>query len=42
MADVFACGGKAGGPTEAKVKEPDAKIGRLAVENHFSGRELKR
>jgi len=42
MADVFARGGKAEGPTEAEVKELHAKIGRLAVENDFLSQGLKR
>ena len=42
MADVFARGGKAQGPTEAEVKELHAKIGRLAVENDFLSQGLKR
>ncbi|QPC42768.1 IS3 family transposase [Kaustia mangrovi] len=41
MADVFACGGKADGPTEAEAKELHAKIGRLAVENDFLSQGLK-
>lgn len=35
MADVFSGGGKPEGPTEAKIKELHAKIGRLSVENDF-------
>jgi transposase-like protein len=35
MADVFARGGKAEGPSEAEVKELHAKIGGLSVENDF-------
>ena len=42
MADVFARGGKAEGPSEAEVKELHAKIGRLAVENDFLSQGLKR
>ena len=42
MADVFARGGKAEGPTESEVKELHAKIGRLAVENDFLSAGLKR
>ena len=42
MADVFARGGKAEGPTQAEVKELHAKIGRLAVENDFLSQGLKR
>ena len=41
IADVFS-GGKHSGPTEAKVKELHAKIGRLAVENDFVSEGLKR
>ena len=41
MDDVFS-GGKQSGPTEAEVKELDAKIGRLAVENDFLSEGLKR
>ena len=42
MADVFAHGGKAEGPSEAENKELHAKIGRLAVENDFLSQGLKR
>ena len=42
MADLFARGGKAEGPTAAEVKELHAKIGRLAVENDFLSQGLKR
>jgi transposase len=42
MADVFARGGQADGPTEAEVKELHAKIGRLTVENDFLAQGLKR
>ena len=42
MADVFARGGKADGPSDAEVKELHAKIGRLAVENDFLSQGLKR
>jgi len=42
LADVFTCGGKAEGPSEAEVKELHAKIGRLAVENDFLSQGLKR
>ena len=42
MADVFARGGKAEGPTEAEVKELHVKIGRLAVENDFLSQGPKR
>ena len=42
MADVFARGVKAEGPSEAEVKELHAKIGRLAVENDFLSQGLKR
>lgn len=42
MADVFAGGGKPAGSTEAEVKDPHAKIGRLSVENDFLSEGLKR
>ena len=42
MAEVFARGGRAQGPSEAEVKELHAKIGRLAVENDFLSQGLKR
>lgn len=42
MADVFARGGKADGPSEAEIRELHAKIGRLAVENDFLSQGLKR
>ncbi|UWR08987.1 transposase [Ruegeria sp. B32] len=42
MPDVFARGGKPEGPTEAKVKELHAKIGKLAIENDFLSQGLKR
>ena len=41
MADVF-FGGKQSGPTEADIKELNAKIGSLAVENDFFSEGLKR
>ena len=41
MAEVFARGGKAAGPTEAEVKELHAKIGRLALENDLLSAGLK-
>jgi transposase-like protein len=42
MADVFAKGGQASGPSEAEMKDLHAKIGRLAVENDFLAQGLKR
>jgi len=42
LAEVFARGGKADGPSEAEVKDLHAKIGRLAVENDFLSQGLKR
>ena len=42
MADVFARGGKAEGPSDEEIKELHAKIGRLAVENDFLSQGLKR
>lgn len=42
IADVFARGGQARGPSEAEVKELHANIGGLAVENDFLSQGLKR
>lgn len=42
LADVFARGGQASGPSEAEMKDLHAKIGRLAVENDFLAQGLKR
>jgi transposase len=42
LADVFARGGQAWGPSEAEMKDLHAKIGRLAVENDFLAQGLKR
>ena len=38
MANVFAHGGKVEGPSDAEIKELNAKIGRLTVENVFVSR----
>jgi transposase len=42
MANVFARGGKPEGPTEVKIKQLHAKIGRLVVEKDFLSERLKR
>ncbi len=42
MSDVFSRGGKPERPTEAEIKELNAKIGRLAVEDDFLSVGLKR